>query len=482
MIQLKKIDDIHWQIPIGSIPNMKVPGMVFASEKLLESIKKDRSLEQIAGVATLPGIYKYAIGLPDTHEGYGFNIGGVAALDFKEGGISPGGIGYDINCGVRLLRTNLMFDDIKNIIPKLVNEMFVNVPSGLGSKGLVKVKTQNEFDNLLKLGAKWAVDSGYGWKKDLEHLESNGQMLEADPRFVSDDAKKRGMPQSGSLGAGNHFLEIQKVDKIYDIETAKAFGIEREGQITVMIHTGSRGLGHQVCSDYLRKMERAFPEIISKLPDRELIYAPAQSQLADEYFKAMSCAANFAWCNRQMIVHWIREAFQKVLNQSPESLGMNIVYDVAHNIAKIEEHDIDGHKTKVYVHRKGATRAFPKGHPEIPMAYRSVGQPVILPGSMGTASYLLVGTQEGMKETFGSTAHGAGRIMSRHAALRQFTGDQVTKDLAKKGIWLKTASKDGAAEEAPGVYKDIDEVARVSHEAGIGRLVVRLVPLGVVKG
>ncbi|MDD5417102.1 MAG: RtcB family protein, partial [Candidatus Aenigmarchaeota archaeon] len=397
MIQLKKIDDVHWQIPIGSIPNMKVPGMVFASEKLLETIKRDRSLEQCAGVATLPGIYKQAIALPDTHEGYGFPIGGVAALDFKEGGISPGGIGYDINCGVRLLATNLMFDDIKGKIKELVNQMFVNVPSGLGSKGLVKVKTHGELDNLLKLGAKWAVDNGYGWKKDLEHLESNGQMKEADPKFVSDDAKKRGMPQSGSLGAGNHFLEIQKVDKIYDVEVAKAFGIEREGQITVMIHTGSRGLGHQVCSDYLRKMERAFPEIISKLPDRELIYAPAQSQLAEEYFKAMSCAANFAWCNRQMIVHWVREAFQNVLKQSPESLGMNIVYDVAHNIAKIEEHEVDGKRVKVYVHRKGATRAFPKGHPDIPAAYRSVGQPVILPGSMGTASYLLVGTEKGMK-------------------------------------------------------------------------------------
>lgn len=360
--------------------------------------------------------------------------------------------------------------------------MFVNVPSGLGSKGLVRVKTQDEFDNLLKLGAKWAVDNEYGWKKDLEHLESNGQMLEADPRFVSDDAKKRGMPQSGSLGAGNHFLEIQKVDKIYDIETAKAFGIEREGQITVMIHTGSRGLGHQVCSDYLRKMERAFPEIISKLPDRELIYAPAQSQLADEYFKAMSCAANFAWCNRQMIVHWVRKAFQKVLNQSPESLGMDIVYDVAHNIAKIEEHDIDGHKTKVYVHRKGATRAFPKGHPEIPMAYRSVGQPVILPGSFGTASYILVGTERGMKETFGSTAHGAGRVMSRHAALKQFSGDKIISNLSKRGIFIKTASKDGAAEEADACYKDIDEIARVSHEAGIGNLVCRLVPLGCCKG
>jgi tRNA-splicing ligase RtcB len=294
-------------------------------------------------------------------------------------------------------------------------------------------------------------------------------------------AKKRGMPQTGSLGSGNHFLEIQKVDKIYDKEIAKAFGIDCEGQITIMIHTGSRGLGHQVCSDYLREMERTYPDIVAKLPDRELIYAPAGSKLAEKYFKAMACAANYAWCNRQMIVHWVRESFEKVFNKSAKSMEMDIIYDVAHNIAKIEEHEIDGKMIKVYMHRKGATRAFPPGHPELPKIYQKTGQPVILPGSMGTASYILVGTPAG-KETFYSTAHGAGRVMSRGAALRQFTGEGVTKDLNSKGITIRVASQEGAAEEAPGVYKDIDEVARVSDEAGIAKRVVRLVPLGVVKG
>ncbi len=481
-IQLKKIDDIHWEIPIGTIPNMKVPGLVFASEALIEKMKTDRTLQQCAGMATLPGIYKHALCMPDGHEGYGFPIGGVAALDFEKGGISPGGIGYDINCGVRLLRTNLMFDDIKDKIQALVNEMFANVPSGLGSKGLVKLESQAQLDEVLRKGARWAIENGYGWEEDLNHLEEHGELKHADPSVISEQAKKRGIPQLGSLGSGNHFLEIQKVDKIYDEEAAKAFGIEKEGQITVMIHTGSRGFGHQVCSDYLREMERTYPDIIKTLPDRELIYAPAGSELAEKYFKAMSCAANFAWCNRQMIVHWVRQSFENVLKKDAKELGMSIVYDVAHNMAKIEEHVIDGEKVKVYMHRKGATRAFPPGHPDIPEDYQKVGQPVIIPGSMGTASYVLAGTEKGMKETFGSTAHGAGRMMSRHAALKQWRGEAVVKELARRGIIIKTASWKGAAEEAPGAYKDIDEVADVSDKAGIGKKVVRLVPLGVVKG
>ncbi len=478
---IKKIDDVHWEVPIGTIPNMKVPGMIFASEKLIEKMKQDKTLQQCAGVATLPGIYKYAIVLPDGHQGYGFPIGGVAALDFKEGGISPGGIGYDINCGVRMLKTNLMLKDVKSSISKLVDEMFRNVPSGLGSKGKIKIDSTDEFDLVLKNGAKWAVENGYGWKKDLLHLESQGRLEQADASLVSDTAKKRGMPQLGSLGSGNHFLEIQRVDKIYNPEVAKVFGVEKENQVVIMIHTGSRGLGHQICSDYLRKMEKAYPEIISKLPDRELVYAPAGSQLAEQYFSAMSCAANFAWCNRQMIVHWVRESFQNVLNRTAEDLGMDIIYDVAHNICKIEEHMIDGKKRKVYMHRKGATRAFPPGHEELPQDYRKVGQPVLLPGSMGTASYLLVGSETG-KDSFYSTAHGAGRVMSRHKALRQFRGEKVIKDLKNKGIFARTASWKGAAEEAPGVYKDIDEVASVSDRAGIGKIVARLVPLGVTKG
>jgi tRNA-splicing ligase RtcB len=480
-MQIKKIDDIHWEIPVGTIPGMKVPVLIFASKTLLEKMKTDRTLTQCAGVATLPGIYKNAICLPDGHEGYGFPIGGVAALDYENGGISPGGIGYDINCGVRLLTTNMNVNDLKPKLKEIVNAMFNNVPSGLGSKGKLRIKSKEEFNNVLKLGAKWAVENGYGWKKDLEHLEENGQMKQADPSKVGDIAKRRGMPQLGSLGSGNHFLEIQRVDKIYNPEAAKVFGIEKENQITVMIHTGSRGFGHQVCTDYLRQMERTYPDLIKKLPDRELVYAPAGSQLAKDYFAGMSCAANFAWCNRQMIVHWVRQSFQKVFNKPPEELGLQIVYDVAHNMAKIEEHEIDGKKVKVYLHRKGGTRAFPPNHPEIPQDYQKVGQPVLLPGSMGTASYVLVGAETG-KDTFFSTAHGAGRTMSRHAAIKKWRGEQVTKQLGERGIYVKTASWKGAAEEAPGAYKDIDEVARVSDKAGIGKLVARLTPLGVVKG
>jgi tRNA-splicing ligase RtcB len=481
-IKLNKISDVEWEIPIGTIPNMKVPGRVFASAKLLEKMKQDRTLTQCAGVATLPGIYKHAITLPDGHEGYGFPIGGVAALDFKEGGISPGGIGYDINCGVRLIRTNFRKPDIKDKVEPLLDALFRNVPSGLGSKGKTKVHTEAEFDNVLRLGARWAFENGFGTEKDLKHLEEEGCIKIADPKYASSEAKKRGMPQLGSLGSGNHFLEIQYVDKIFDAKVAKVFGIEEEGQITLMIHTGSRGIGHQVCSDYIREMEKAYPEIISKLPDRELIYAPAGSDIADRYLKAMSAAANFAWCNRQMILHWSRQAFEEVMKTDWEAMGMQVVYDVAHNLAKVEEHKIDGKLRKVYLHRKGATRAFGPGRPEIPSDYRAVGQPVLIPGSMGTASYVLVGSETAMEKTFGSTAHGAGRMMSRHEAIRSYRADTIIKELGDRGIIIKAASKMGVVEEAPGAYKDIDEVVKVSHEAGIGNIVARLKPMGVVKG
>lgn len=480
-VKLKKISDVEWEIPIGTVPNMKVPGRVFASAKLIEKMKQDRTLVQCAGVATLPGIYKYSIVLPDGHEGYGFPIGGVAALDAKEGGISPGGIGYDINCGVRLVRTNFKKEDIKEKIPELLDAIFKNVPSGVGSKGKFRLKSEKELDDVLKNGVKWAVKNGFGTEQDRKHIEEEGQ-LEADPSKVSSDAKKRGMPQLGSLGAGNHFLEIQYVDKIYDKKVAKVFGIGSEGQVTVMIHTGSRGFGHQVCSDYLRKMEKEYPEVIKTLPDRELIYAPAGSKMAKDYFSAMNCAANYAWTNRQMILHWTREAFENVFGKKWQELGMEIVYDVCHNIAKLEEHNIDGKIRKVYVHRKGATRAFGPGRKEIPADYREVGQPVIIPGSMGTASYVLVGSKTSMEKTFGSTAHGAGRSKSRHQALREYWGETVAKDLSKKGILIRAATKKVIAEEAPGAYKDIDDVAETSHKAGIGNLVVRLKPMGVVKG
>lgn len=480
-MELKKINDITWELPKGTIKGMNVPGRVFASQKLVEKMKTDRTLMQLAGVACLPGIYKHSIVLPDGHSGYGFPIGGVAALDFENGGISPGGIGYDINCGVRLVRTNISQNDISSKIADLLESMFRNVPSGLGSSGKVRINSVNEFDNVLELGAKWAVENGYGWDRDLKHLEEEGTMETADSTKISERAKKRGMPQLGSLGAGNHFLEIQRVEKIFNPDVAKVFGLE-EGQITVMIHTGSRGLGHQTCSDYLREMERSYGNLIKRLPDRELVYAPAGSKLADNYFSAMSAAANFAWCNRQMIVHWVRESFGKVMGSGPEDLGMDIVYDVAHNIAKVEEHLVDGKKVKVYTHRKGATRAFGPGRSEIPADYRDVGQPVLIPGSMGTSSYVLVGAENAMNETFGSTAHGAGRMMSRTKATKRFFGRDVANNLKQRGILVRSANMKTVAEEAPGAYKDIDEVVRVSDRAGIGKLVAKLVPIGVAKG
>lgn len=481
-VSLKKINDTEWEIPIGTVPNMIVPGRVFASESLIKKMKKDRTLSQCAGVATLPGIYKYAITLPDGHEGYGFPIGGVAALDAKKGGISPGGIGYDINCGVRLIRTNLRKEEVTPKLPQLLDAIFENVPSGVGSKGKFRLKSEKELDDVLKNGVNWAVKNGFGTKEDLKHIEEEGCMKDADPSKCSIESKKRGMPQLGSLGAGNHFLEVQYVEKIFNPEVAHAFGIESEGQVMFMIHTGSRGFGHQVCSDYLRTMEKTYPEVINTLPDRELIYAPAGSPVAKDYWQAMCCAANYAWTNRQMILHWSREAFEKVFGKKWSEMDMNIIYDVCHNIAKLEEHEIDGKKVKVYLHRKGATRAFGPGHPEIPKDYREFGQPVLLPGSMGTASYVLVGTEEGMNKSFGSTAHGAGRAKSRHAALKDYWAETVQKELNQQGILIRAATKKVMAEEAPGAYKDIDEVAKVSDAAGIGKLVARLKPIGVVKG
>lgn len=473
-IKLNKVSDVIWEIP--KTGNMNVPTRVIASEKLLEKMKKDRSLIQASNMAALPGILKYAIVMPDGHEGYGFPIGGVAALDMEKGGISPGGVGFDINCGVRLLTTNLKKEDIYPKIKELLKSLFEYVPAGLGGSN---IRVTNEvLEEVLNKGARWAVENGYGNEDDLKHCESEGCLKEADASKVSDTAKKRGRKQIATLGSGNHFLEIQYVDEIFDKETAETFGITEIGQVTVLIHCGSRGLGHQVCSDYLRKMERTFPEIIEKLPDKDLIYAPAGHKLCNDYLKAMSAAANYAWCNRHIIGHQVRKAFKKIFPNSE----LKTVYDVAHNIAKIEEHEINGEMKKVYLHRKGATRAFPPNHPEIPKDYRKAGQPILIPGSMGTASYILVGTEKGMKTTFGSTAHGAGRVMSRKAALQQFRGEQIKKELEEKNISLKGASWKGIAEEAPGVYKDIEEVVEVSHKAGIGNKVARVKPIGVIKG
>ena len=475
---MKRVEEFVWEIEKEG--RMRVPARIFASEKLLEKMQQDETLRQARNVATLPGIYKYSLVMPDGHQGYGFPIGGVAALDYEEGGLSPGGIGFDINCGVRLIRTNLEVGDVKDKIIELVETLFVNVPSGVGVGGKVRL-SRGQLDEVLQMGARWAVENGYGWKKDLERLEEGGCLEPNDPDVIGGRAKERGAPQLGSLGAGNHFLEIERVERVYDQKVARAFGIE-EDQIVIMVHTGSRGFGHQVCTDYLKLLESKFHDLVRKLPDRELVYAPAKTKEVDQYFRAMACAANFAWANRQMITHWVRESFSKVFGQSPEDLGMDIVYDVAHNIAKIEEHEINGERKKVYVHRKGATRSLPPGHPNVPEIYREVGQPVLIPGHMGTGSWLMVGGEKALELSFGSAPHGAGRMLSRMAATRKYRGEQVKRELRERGIYLRAKSWRVAAEEAPGAYKDLDEVARVAHELGIARYVARLKPLGVVKG
>ncbi|MEM2106300.1 MAG: RtcB family protein [Candidatus Bathyarchaeia archaeon] len=480
-VELKRIDSNIWEIPQSFQRGMKVPGRVYADELLLEKMKLDRTLEQCANVAHLPGIYRYSITLPDGHEGYGFPIGGVAATDYDEGVLSPGGVGYDINCGVRLLRTDLSESDVKPILPKLLDTLFNYIPSGLGSRGQIKV-SQTELDKVLSDGVEWAIDRGYGWSEDKYSCEEEGCMDEADPSKVSSTAKSRGSPQLGSLGSGNHFLEVEKVDSVYDEEAAKAFGITGPGQILIFIHTGSRGLGHQVCSDYLQVMDRAVRKYGIDLPDRELACAPGKSPEAEDYYPAMAAACNFAWANRQMITHWTREAFMKVFNRPADEMGLQLIYDVAHNIAKIEEHKVDGRLVKVYVHRKGATRAFPKNHHSIPTKYRSVGQPVLIPGSMGTSSWVLVGTEKSMELSFGSTAHGAGRSLSRAAAKKRYWGEDVKRSLEKQGVLVRAASMAVVSEEAPGAYKDVDRIAEVSHRLGIAVKVARLVPIGVSKG
>jgi tRNA-splicing ligase RtcB len=460
---------------------MLVPGLIYTDEEMLKAILDDDSPDQVANVATLPGIVGRSIAMPDIHHGYGFPIGGVAAFDSASGVISPGGVGYDINCGVRLIRSDLQYGDIKRYIPNLVDRLFENVPSGVGSEGKVKLNGR-QIDEVLEHGARWAVSNGYGWEDDLEVMEENGCIEGADPTLVSDNAKKRGAPQLGSLGSGNHFLEVQRVDEIYDESTAAAFGITRKDQITVMVHTGSRGCGHQICTDYLELMQKANRKYNIPLADRELACAPASSPEGQQYFAAMKCGANFAWANRQMITHWIRESFEQALGVSSQTAGLGIVYDIAHNMAKLEEHTFEGKQRWLYVHRKGATRAFGPGHRDIPARYRVVGQPVIIPGDMGSASYLLVGTEKAMQETFGSSCHGAGRRLSRHAATKAYPVEQVVAKMKELDIYLRAKSHRGISEEAPGAYKNIDEVIEISHNAGIARKVVRLRPIGVVKG
>ena len=480
-VPLEKVDNFTWRIPKFR-SGMRVPGIVFANADLMEKMQTDRTLEQCANVTHLPGIYKYSITLPDGHEGYGFPIGGVAATDFTDGVISPGGVGYDINCGVRLLTTNLSEQDVRPRLAELGDTIFENVPCGLGSRRKDLKVSSHDLDRLSVEGVQWIIDKGLGWPEDAEHCEERGCMKNANPDKVSSTAKNRGLTQIGTLGSGNHFLEVQKVDKIYDEKTAKVFGLDHEGQVTVMIHCGSRGFGHQICSDYLRVMERAVHKYNIALPDRELACAPGSSQEAQDYYQAMACAVNYAFSNRQTIMHWVRQSFRQVLKQEPEKFGLKLVYDVAHNIAKIENHQVDGGQKKVWVHRKGATRAFPAEHPEIPADYRSVGQPVIIPGSMGTSSWLLVGTEKAMELTFGSTAHGAGRMMSRTAAKRKFWGGDIKNALGQRGIYVRAASSVVLAEEADPAYKNVDVVVDVSDKVGIATKVARMVPLAVVKG
>ncbi|MFQ5986350.1 MAG: RtcB family protein [Thermoplasmata archaeon] len=478
---LEKLDDYRYRIPRSYKDEMRAPGVIYADARLIENVVKDFAPEQVANVATMPGIQKASMAMPDIHWGYGFPIGGVAAFDVEDGVISPGGTGYDIACGVRLVRTELMREDLDAHLRPLVDALFKTIPSGVGSKGRVRL-SRRELIELLGIGAPWAVEQGYGWDQDLERLEEGGSFEQADPERVSEKALTRGAPQVGSLGAGNHFVEVQYVEEVRQPEAAEAMGIGRVDQVCVMVHTGSRGFGHQVATDYIRLHERAVKTYNIRLPDRQLAAAPVKSKEGQDYSRAMYAGANFAFSNRQLITHWLRESLESVLGESAESLGMEIVYDVTHNMAKLEEHSVDGEKKGVVVHRKGATRAFPPGHPEVPSIYRDIGQPVLIPGSMGTSSFVLVGTEGAMEQTFGSTCHGAGRIMSRKAATRKWRANEVQRDLARQGIYAHSASWKGLVEEAPGAYKDVENVVEVCQGAGISDIVVKLKPMGVVKG
>lgn len=472
-----KINNWLWEIPKSFRSDMRVPARIYASEKMLEEVFRDRSIPQLVNGATLPGIAKYAIAMPDMHEGYSVPIGFVGAIKIPEGIISPGACGFDINCGMRLLKSDYFEKDVKPHLENLATEIQKEVPSGLGKGRQMKFSVE-QINRILDGGAKYLIEKGYGEREDAENCEAGGRLDWADASVVSDRAKDRGRDQVGTLGSGNHFLELQKVAKIFDPEVAEVFGLFKD-QVVLMIHTGSRGLGHQVCTDYLRTMIPAMQRYGIKVPDREFACCPFDSPEGRRYFGAMASAANYAWANRQMIAHFIRKAWKEVLGGKASPLTP--LYDVAHNIIKKEKYNIEGKETEVAIHRKGATRAFPPGHPEIPEKYRSVGQPVLIPGSMGTASYILVGQKEG-EEAFYSTCHGAGRMMSRHAAIRRFPGDEVVRDLKRKGIIIKCRSFRGIAEEAPLAYKNIDEVVEVVHQAGLSKKVAKLVPLAVIKG
>ena len=478
---LKRLDPYRWEVPIDYKEGMRVPGLIYADDKLMADIEKDDCVNQVANAATLPGIVGRSIAMPDIHFGYGLPIGGVIATDpDADGVITPGGVGFDINCGVRLLTTNLKQEDVQEHMRPLIESLFHALPSGLGSKGKITL-SQSDAKKVVMEGSRWAVEQGLGTTEDLEHTESGGAMEGADPDAISKKAFDRGRKQLGTLGSGNHFAEVQVVDEIYESDVAKAFGLWK-GQITLMIHSGSRGFGHQVCTDYLVVMEHALRKYDIQLPDKQLACAPYSSPEGQDYLGAMVGAANYAWANRQAMTHWAREAFQKALGMGPRDLGMKLLYDVAHNIVKLEEHTHDGRKRPLMVHRKGATRAFPKDHPEVPEAYRAVGQPVLIPGDMGRYSFILVGTPEAMDETWGSSCHGAGRLMSRKAATRLAKGRSIFREMEDKGIILRAAGRRTVVEEISEAYKDVSDVVRVVQGAGIATTVAKVRPLGVVKG
>lgn len=480
-VKLEKIDDFRWRIPKTYKPGMRVPGMIYADEKLLNDIYKDKALEQVAGVAFLPGIVNYSFGMPDIHWGYGFPIGGVAATDIDaDGVISPGGVGYDVCCGIRLLRTDLSYEDIKAKLKDLVYTLFSDIPSGVGSEGEIRVSAKEEQEILVK-GAKWAVEKGFGCQDDLECTEERGSIQGADPEAVSQRAYQRGKSQSGTLGSGNHFLEIQVIDQLYDSRLCDEFGLDL-GQVTLMIHSGSRGFGYQICEDYLKTMMHCLQKYNINVADRQLACAPVNSPEGKLYLSAMRCAANYAWANRQCLMYLARRSFEKVLGSSWQKIGMRLIYDVAHNVAKIEKYNIDGKEKNLCVHRKGATRAFGPGHPELPERYKKTGQPVIIPGDMGRNSYLLVGTKKAEEETFGSTCHGAGRVKSRTASARSTDLNRLLKELESKGIMVKASGRATIVEEAPSAYKDVNDVVSVVHNAGISKRVCRMRPIGVIKG
>jgi tRNA-splicing ligase RtcB (3'-phosphate/5'-hydroxy nucleic acid ligase) len=473
---IQKIDEYSFLLPASYKPGMRIDGMIYANEKLLQQIVRDQTVEQVANVATLPGLVGQSLAMPDAHQGYGFCIGGVAASDLKDGVVSAGGVGFDINCGVRLLASPFFIEEIRPQLPDLLNQLFRDIPCGTGKSGLLEI-SNNELDQVLANGAAWAIQEGYGAEGDLAFIEESGRIPGADPEKVSRRAKQRGRDQLGTLGSGNHFLEVQVVEEVFDSRAGDRLGLT-PGRVVVLLHSGSRGLGHQVCTDYLDLMQGAMQKHGIKVIDRQLACVPIQSQEGEDYLAAMAAAANFAFANRQMMTHWTRNAFSRIFGFGP----LRIVYDVCHNMAKHEEHQVGWQRKRVLVHRKGATRAFPPRHPALPPELRDIGQPVLIPGSMGTCSYVLIGTEQAMQKTFGSCCHGAGRAMSRAQAKKETSVDELMRDLKRLGVLVRGQSRSGLAEENPGAYKDVSQVVEVVHKAGLASKVAKLVPVAVMKG